>query len=1129
LSGQAVNNQIGDVVMPSPNAATLGKYGDIPISYNTGIPSVGIPIYTLSEGPISLPISLSYHAGGVKVGEPCSWAGLGWSLQAGGMISRTVQGRADESCDGFFDVGQYVGVTTTTNPDGSSTSCITTTGPNAITNDQLANGAKDGEPDIFSFSIGGYSGKFYIAADLTANGITDGKVILIPKQDVDITYTASVSSNCSNVYRLSRFTVRTPDGVKYEFGSDGVTADAIEITTNNGSNFKQASGWYLKKITSADGVNSITLNYTAEKYRYSYKTSSGTGSLLATNGFPLPSLMGGYPQNGVDVAGFRLNFIQTSTEKVTFVPGTDRISAMGGDLAINPDATMTGETPKSLGRIKVENGAKCKDFILYQSYFEDNDPIHKSGQYTDFRLRLDSIQEKSCDLTTIVPPHKFTYYSKSNNINYLPNRLSAAIDHWGYYNGALANPHNGLNMPYTRLRYYNGVAAPLGKWINVWRGESNRETDEASMLFGTIQQITYPTGGNTMFEYEANTYWDTDGIKAMQNLPTNDIASTVLNKYFPNSLCGISSYEPVNIPTIASTGDFPAPRSFTVAELDNTGTNTGTIFYKLEHIGGGGSGFPNCNVGPIPEIQIYAFEANNAAGSCVYSFNPPVDFVARTQTGALIDLFPCLKPNVNYTFVVRLAHAGLRFTLQKEVVVVQAYNHKVGGLRVKKVTNNDAINVANNVVKTYQYGTTISTGLLYSKPVYGYSLVGKIGQCNAGIPATSIVNHFFMDQSIVPLGAFEGSHLNYSAVQENYVVNGITQYYSVYNYYNEGAPSFNGLPITPQQPRIGSGELTRKEHYVINNTTPISWDEMTTNTEVFDYSPTDYIKFNTYRTNGDGTPISFWKNYKVRNKPYRLSQMMSYVDGVTTTTNYTYDTGAGAILPKRTETVTNSNGAVTTSTYFYANDPTTLANNANNPALIARNMIGSPIKTKQQTGISIKWSKVEYGLFNGTTQLEPQYLRECFGATEGNWIDRLYISAYTTNGMPSTIYKNNFLVPETYSWNNKLLTQKVFGNVANGILTWDIAYQTGTSLVAQMTDENRLVKKYVYDPLSRLQTVQDRMDASGTNVQATTNYTYQYKGLTNLYNFIGTSTTFVNATNPTPLSTKQYMDGLGVL
>ena len=105
---QAINNQIKDVVMPSPTAASLGKYGDIPVSYNTGVPSIGVPIHTITEGSVSLPISLSYHAGGLKVGEPCSWVGTGWSLQAGGIISRTIQGRADERENGYFSMGHLV-------------------------------------------------------------------------------------------------------------------------------------------------------------------------------------------------------------------------------------------------------------------------------------------------------------------------------------------------------------------------------------------------------------------------------------------------------------------------------------------------------------------------------------------------------------------------------------------------------------------------------------------------------------------------------------------------------------------------------------------------------------------------------------------------------------------------------------------------------------------------------------------------------------------------------------------------------------------------------------------------------------------------------------------------------------
>ncbi|WP_131694715.1 hypothetical protein [Dyadobacter tibetensis] len=69
--------------MPGPTASSLGKFGDIPVSYYTGVPSVNIPIYTVTDGPISLPVSLSYHASGLKVGELASWAGFGFSVQAG--------------------------------------------------------------------------------------------------------------------------------------------------------------------------------------------------------------------------------------------------------------------------------------------------------------------------------------------------------------------------------------------------------------------------------------------------------------------------------------------------------------------------------------------------------------------------------------------------------------------------------------------------------------------------------------------------------------------------------------------------------------------------------------------------------------------------------------------------------------------------------------------------------------------------------------------------------------------------------------------------------------------------------------------------------------------------------------
>src|SRR5450755_1872010 len=96
LRGQDTTNTIGHVTISSPTAASLGKFGDIPVSYHTGIPQISVPIYTVESGSLKLPISLSYHASGLKVQENASWVGAGWALNAGGVITRTVVGAPDD-------------------------------------------------------------------------------------------------------------------------------------------------------------------------------------------------------------------------------------------------------------------------------------------------------------------------------------------------------------------------------------------------------------------------------------------------------------------------------------------------------------------------------------------------------------------------------------------------------------------------------------------------------------------------------------------------------------------------------------------------------------------------------------------------------------------------------------------------------------------------------------------------------------------------------------------------------------------------------------------------------------------------------------------------------------------------
>jgi hypothetical protein len=139
----------------SPTAASLGKYLDLPVTLATGTPQINIPLYEIKSGELTLPISLSYQATGFRVSERAGWNGLGWSLNAGGLISRTIRDKKD---DGSFEAsrahhgwGDYQ----------LNTLDETTNDGYQYLNTLMDSGTlPDGQPDLFSFSYPGHSGRF---------------------------------------------------------------------------------------------------------------------------------------------------------------------------------------------------------------------------------------------------------------------------------------------------------------------------------------------------------------------------------------------------------------------------------------------------------------------------------------------------------------------------------------------------------------------------------------------------------------------------------------------------------------------------------------------------------------------------------------------------------------------------------------------------------------------------------------------------------------------------------------------------------------------------------------------------------------------------------------------------------
>ena len=80
----------------TPNAAGLGQYRQVSVSYFNGLPQISIPLTTFKAKGYELPINLTYHASGNKPDSHPGCVGQGWSLRAGGMINRIINRAKDE-------------------------------------------------------------------------------------------------------------------------------------------------------------------------------------------------------------------------------------------------------------------------------------------------------------------------------------------------------------------------------------------------------------------------------------------------------------------------------------------------------------------------------------------------------------------------------------------------------------------------------------------------------------------------------------------------------------------------------------------------------------------------------------------------------------------------------------------------------------------------------------------------------------------------------------------------------------------------------------------------------------------------------------------------------------------------
>jgi YD repeat-containing protein len=483
------NDPYKSVSLVPPTASSLGKYADIPVNTHTGIPTISIPIYSAKLGPLEVPISLSYHAGGLKVMEPSSWVGAGWALNAGGVITRTVKGAPDERLTsqsfadqyyGHLSGGGYAKYLWKENPDFQVNSLVVL--------NQIAFAGADGEPDLFFFNFNNYSGKFYFNEN--------GKPIIVPEQDLKITYDYPAAQTSS----ISSFVITTPDGIKYHFGITPETddTDPVERSLAYSSGPIPFTGdgrpivsWYLNRIESFDGVHKITFQYEPEQYSY---------PTLALFSVPYSeNLQQGTSYTQIFVDGVKLRKIDFKNGVVQFNPGeirTDLNAYLPKAIIDVPNTSAT-----ALGDITItDNISSAKKYVFGYDYFRDDiSPMPGIDAFISYttdkrRLKLISLQEKALDNSVTATPHYFEYYD-----DFVPRRLSFSQDYWGFING-VTNP--------------NTLIPTLSEVTNSTTGEglkdilgADRKPYWPAMRGGTLKKIIYPTGGAAEYEFEPNNTW----------------------------------------------------------------------------------------------------------------------------------------------------------------------------------------------------------------------------------------------------------------------------------------------------------------------------------------------------------------------------------------------------------------------------------------------------------------------------------------------------------------------------------------------------------------------------------------------------------------------------------------------
>ncbi len=490
-------------VPQSPEAAAFVKYGNIPVQMYTGTPDISVPLFTLQGRELSLPLSLNYDASGIKVDQIATWVGLGWSLNAGGAVTRQVQGLPDGYGDkgSIFDpeIQDFIEYASRHNLATGTFHLEPRYRKYFELTEGLAYGQVDLQPDLFPFRINGLSGTLFI-------NYQEKKAYCMEHPNLKVEVGLFLADS-NPVSQLRSWKITDVDGTQYIFEKQEFTNHRGEAGPHYGGFFRRyVSAWYISKIISPNERDVVEFTYSAVSPWVNKQDISHTYSgVSVVNRESNSSICGGNSEAPQYLSGSgEANFwaeqaylesihINGYQRAVFYKSSQDRLDLNG----MKRLTSLNFYDP--LGRaivshIKLNNGQPDgKDPGFY--FGKPNSLLEKEQR---LMLKGVSFYGDRPNAEKALQQFKFEYFDPEK----VPPRGSYAADMAGYYNGQDQN--SSLIPQYVE----NGV--------NFFPKGARRKPDLAACRVGTLKKIIYPTGGETDFAYDLHRIPDQNDPTVLQ-------------------------------------------------------------------------------------------------------------------------------------------------------------------------------------------------------------------------------------------------------------------------------------------------------------------------------------------------------------------------------------------------------------------------------------------------------------------------------------------------------------------------------------------------------------------------------------------------------------------------------------